>query len=322
MFGGIHNTARMGSLIPSGTGVVTEGLIGNFDPTTGNASGLSRWSNSIAGESDLEIKNGTIWKSGVSGNASHYEFDGVDDYIGSYDDIYNNSFTINLSGGFTICMWWQLSGNTGVHWSALAGADDYWSGRGMGLEYTSNVSGRYGGVSTSEYKKYGSLNVLGGENNWGFRNNTDLDPNRASVLTGEPSTWHMISLTKNSGKFPVQDLSEFNPITTHYDGRFDLYVDDDFQPIIHTLISTLADNSYHPTWGETGALLNVGKTIKNLDQEGTNWYKDNMGSFYAGQNFKLGRVLVYDKHLKNSEIRQNFLATKDQFLFTGYSDNT
>ena len=306
----------MGSLIPSGTGVVTEGLIGNFDPTTGNASGLSRWSNSIAGESDLEIKNGTIWKSGVSGNASHYEFDGVDDYIGSYDDIYNNSFTINLSGGFTICMWWELSGNTGAHWNALAGADDYWSGRGMGLEYTSNVSGRYGVSDSPDFRKYGSLNVLGGENAWGFRNNTDLDPNRASVLTGEPSTWHMISLTKNSGKFPDQTAD------IDYGGRFDLYVDDDFQPITHTLISNNlegeSDDVYYPTWGETGALLNVGKTIKNLDQEGTNWYKDNMGSFYAGQNFKLGRVLVYNKHLKNSEIRQNFLATKNQFLFTGY----
>jgi hypothetical protein len=315
MFGGFHNTAQLGSLNPSG--IATVGLIGDFNTNTGNTSGIARWSNSITTEPDLEIKNGTIWVTGTNDASSYFKFDGVDNYIGSYNDVYNESFDINLHNGFSICTWWSFSGNTGefagvpapstyVEYSPLVSAGEVMKESGFWMGTLAHLSGHYM-ASDLDWGK-GHIMIEAGESDLSesrIQNNGPGDPyggqqagiNNRYALTSGDNEWHMISCTVSSGGGGT--------------GQWNIYIDASSEPTM--------DETTNPTMldGDSmAAALWLGRVDKFPAYQGSD-YPFQGGTHYAGQNFRLGRVLVYSKELKESEVRQNYYATKDDFLKTG-----
>ena len=108
----------------------------------------------------------------------------------------------------------------------------------------------------------------------------------------------MISCTVSSGGGGVAD--------------WHIYIDASSEPTTYSSYShrTLQNAD------ATGAALWLGKVDKYPDYTSDD-YPFIGGTHYAGQNFRLGRVLVYSKELKESEIRQNYYATKNDFLKTG-----
>jgi hypothetical protein len=319
MFGGFHNTAQLGSLNPSG--IVTGGLIGDFDTNTGNLSGTARWSNSISGEPDLEIKNGTIWITGTNDASSVFKFDGVDNYIGSYNDVYNESFNVNLYSGFSICTWWSMSGNTGeftaagggsyVEYAPLVSAGDVVKESGFWMGSLAHLSGHYMGSDLDYGKGHIMLEAYEDDDEqnypWSIITNQqgirragrpENGFNDRYTLTSGDNEWHMISCTVSSGG--------------RGSGQWNIYIDSSSEPTIY-------DNSPYRTLQNAdsmAAALWLGRVDKYPSYDGDD-YPFIGGTHYAGQNFRLGRVLVYSKELKESEIRQNYYATKDDFLKTG-----
>ena len=274
---GSHEVTTLGGLTPSG--IYLDGLIGDFDPNnTGSypETGVN-FNNLVSSGPDLELKNGTQYITGM--NSRCFKFDGTNDYISYYDGYYNSQFALNLDDGFTICSWWHFEDNgNSLENSSLIGFGDWVSNRVFGLS-THNHYGtgqRYGNViiETAGGGDKGEVVEVDYEAATPIEGRT---PSFESVATGHNVTgkWHMISITKR-------------PQASY----FDLYFGPSFEP--------LSRHSLQPVTA-TGALLEIGRSIES----GV--------ATYAPVNSSVGRILIYEKKLENSQIRRNYFATKKVF---------
>jgi hypothetical protein len=299
---GIQQVVTLGALSPSG--IYPDDLIGDFDPNhTGSYNEVgTKFTNLVSSEPNLELKNGITF---VTGDTSrHFLFDGTDDYIGPFDGAYESKFQFNITEGFTICSWWKFDEGSPTVNGCLIGSDPVQSdhegpGEGAAGFALSTHSGEGGGGDHGTAPLVGSLKI------WNIDGGGTMESAACSMMerypmkdqyvprpTFEPDRWYMISITKK------KDIS-----------YFDLFYGPSFEPIMTFGDISIPDSPYAAEFGghilrhpihNTGAPLTIGRILAS----------DITPTQYANAGYRVGRTLIYNKPLKNSQIRQNYFATK------------
>ena len=275
-FGGLQQTTYLGGLAPSG--IYTDGLIGDFDPNnTGSYIGTGTRYNNLAPYPDLELKNGISFVSGES--PKHFAFDGVDDYIGPYEG-YEAKFTLNLEQGFTISSWWKfIEAGSELTDGALFGCGNHINSSGVGI--LTHADTAPGGIGSRK----GNITIETQDPDDIYGPLYDAQSARIGdkiEYLFEDQKWYMISVTKESG-------SDY----------FNLYIGPSYEPLNNHLLFNAS---------LSGAPFNIGKSF-----EASHTVIDGTENVYANHKFRVGRVLVYEKPLKNSQIRRNYFATKKTY---------
>ena len=296
---GIQQVVTLGALSPSG--IYPDDLIGDFDPNhTGSYNEVgTKFTNLVSSEPNLELKNGITF---VTGDASrHFLFDGADDYIGPFDGAYESKFQFNITEGFTICSWWKFDEGSPTVNGCLIGSDPVQGDHPVDTAgfAVSTHSGEGGGSDIETAPLVGSLKI------WNIEPVENRESAACSMVerypmkdtmvprpTFEPDQWYMISITKK------KDIS-----------YFDLFYGPSFEPIMTFRDIHLSSDPYSAEFGghvlaysiqNTGAPLTIGRILAS----------NVTPTQYANAGYRVGRILIYDKPLKNSQIRRNYFATK------------
>ena len=271
------------------TSIVSDGLIGHFDPENPNSydgEGLT-FHNLIGGGLHMELMNGIAfnWYSPAGqipkGLPCYFESDGTDNYIGPEGlDYYSesSSFFVDGSADFTISMWI----NPWTAYDSFGGSNTFFSslgsmtgphGIGIGAKYGHHAVawGRpiSGGVWDSDFRVSGPLLIAPSSSN----DLTHLD-------------WQYIAVTKKTNR----PYGEGNSKLTFY---------------LNGIETLMGATSY----GEFGDAMPSSRIVGNQYLYVGGCYNTLMNMVQSSQNL-FGIILVYNRALKRKELRQNFLATR------------
>jgi len=284
--------------------IVTENLIGHWDPSDTNsydptvAEGVSEdegsfnalYYNLVEGGKNLTIYNGMALSHAAENEElpASFDSDGSDDYMGPSLGYESDGFVVDTERDFTISMWvvpYDLDdGWAGYQWLCSLGAVDQ---EGIGL---GGYKGRYsvgygddGGGGMPQEEVIRGSHVLdphpkdAGHNYFGFYD------------------WQYIALTKQAG---IYDESATDKLTLYINGMED----------------RLGVSSSGFTPGGDGVENNRFQGDKSLYVAGG--FHSIMGYPVMSANM-FGIILVYNRALKPSELRQNFLATNVSKKYRG-----
>ena len=295
--------------------IVTEGLVGHWDPADkdsyGGNSGLDmfNYNNLVEGGKKLYLHNGieTSWTDETTLPASFYS-DGTTDYMGPGLGYETDGFVIDTDKDFTLSMWivpFSIDSTSNNRWFASFGAINY---QGIGLGGRGGIergawgnSGRYavsygndqGGGMWMEEVVRGSKTIY---NHFDEETGNGKDVNHNYFGFYD---WQMLSLTKQEGRYGTGT----DKLTLYINGM------EDRLSISAGMLGPGGDGVENDTFGSDKALYIGGgmQTIYGYPIMSSNMY---------------GIILVYDRVLKCSELRQNFLATNISKKYRGPTTST
>ena len=288
--------------------IVTENLIGHWDPSDPNSyagnSGLDMYNyNNLVGigtpfqGKKLNLFNGieTSWVDQTSLPAS-FSSDGMGDYMGPGFGYERDGFVIDTDKDFTLSMWivpYSTSYESTNRWFASFGAINY---EGIGLG--SRGDGDYYGVGKYAVS-YGS--------DQGFGMWMEEVIRGSKVIYNHPKDvnhnyfgfydWQMLSLTKQEGRYGTGT----DKLTLYINGM------EDRLSASAGGFTPGGDAVENDVFGSDQALY-VGGGMHTIMG-----YPDTSSNMF-------GIILVYDRALKPSELRQNFLATNISKKYRGATE--
>ena len=289
--------------------VISKNLIGHFDPNNiscyNGAVGGDTYSNLVAGQGDLCLKNmdtvptdGTTpdFESPTSTSVGYFPGDGSDNYMrecGGYAD----SFDLNASNDFTLNVWVQVpTTELGKNVKGGAGCPRYGGYIGVGAMNDKTNGGCAVGVIGDDAGLPAPLSgriALFAPAAGGPAAHSDRRSIGSKI---ESNKWYMFSLVKETG-VPLFGGGEY------YD-RITLYLNGVYQRLIpgeDCLTSTVQHRGELSPSGYIGGNQQI--VVMALWQENAG-----MGSPSPASSANFGHILVYNRALKHSELRQNYLA--------------
>ena len=281
--------------------IVTENLIGHWDPADkdsyGGNSGLDMTNyNNLTGGKKLYLHNGieTSWVD-ETGLPASFTSDGSSDYMGPGLGYETDGFVIDTDKDFTLSMWTvpysASSWNPSSKWLSSFGAVNF-EGIAMGtllsrymVGYPNFQGNEFGGMWYEEVIR-ASKQVEGYPK--------DVQHNYFGFYD-----WQMVSLTKQKYVYG----SGIDKITLYINGM------EDRLSISRYGLTPGGDAVENDLFGSDQALY-VGGAMNSM-----------MGYPDLSANM-FGIILVYDRVLKCSELRQNFLATNINKKYRGPTTST
>jgi hypothetical protein len=234
--------------------------------------------NLVTGENNLELKNGISLTSGLHGLKS-FLCDGTDDYIGAISSAYGSSFRVGLGQKWSVCVWVKM-GN-----GSFSTIDDGSVGRGNPIVSFGNlyeegyeiIEKPMGGGSTPEWGTFIH----------GIHGSTDRQIDYFGKIPNKTGTWYFVSADQVSeGDETLRDKVEVS-INGAYTEQFD-------HEAAFTNPGAATDMNIGFAWGQYSSTVNSG---------------------YAPEDFQFGEIMVYSGSIGNARIKQNYLATRDKYLF-------
>ena len=279
--------------------VISKNLIGHFDPNNTSCydgtQGGNTYSNLVNGQEDLCLINmdtvpadGTTpdFESPTSTSVGYFPGDGSDNYMRECGVGYGSSFELNASNDFTLNVWVQ------VHAAALgkqggAGCPRYEGYIGVGAMNDKTNGGCAVGVIGDDGLPLSGRIALFAPSAGGPAEHSDRRSIGSKI---ESNKWYMFSLVKET-------------LSPNFD-RITLYLNGVYQRLIAGA-DCLAGTAQHK--GELIPAGYIGGTqqivVMALWQE-----YSGMGSASPASSANFGHILVYNRALKHSELRQNYLA--------------
>jgi hypothetical protein len=278
--------------------VISKNLIGHFDPNNiscyNGAVGGDTYSNLVAGQEDLCLWNmDTVptfgetpdFESPTSTSVGYFMGDGLDNYMRECGG-YAGGFALNVSNDFTLNVWVQVNA---VALGKLGGSScpRYGGYIGVGAINDKSNGGCAVGVVGDDSGNYGRIAL--------FAPSADSPAaysDRRSIGSKiESNKWYMFSLVKEV-------------LSPNFD-RITLYLNGVYQRLITGANCTQTGTGQHKgeliPAGYIGGAQQV--VVMALWQE---YY--GMGSPSPASSANFGHILVYNRALKHSELRQNYLA--------------
>ena len=284
--------------------VIYKNLIGHFDPNNtscyNGAVGGDTYSNLVFGQEDLCLINmdtvpadGTTpdFESPTSTSVGYFPGDGSDNYMRECGGGYGGSFDLNASNDFTLNVWVQVNA-TALGKQGGASCPRYESYIGVGAINDKTNGGCAVGVIGDDSGNYGRIAL--------FAPSADgpvaYSDRRSIGSKIESNKWYMFSLVKETGR-PILGGG------AHLD-RITLYLNGVYQRLIAGADCQTGTGQHKGELIPTGYIGGAQEVIvMGLWQEYSGY-----GSPSPASSANFGHILVYERALKHSELRQNYLA--------------
>jgi len=288
-------------------GLISKNLIGHFDPNNSDSyddsNGGDVYENLVEGGEDLCLISMETTPAGESGapdfegptttSEGYMVGDGIDNHLHQCDGGYSDNFTLNAAGDFTLNIWGFTSSFPGSKGACV---------RQQGLI----------GVGAMNDYSNGGCSV-------GIMEDNDSQGMRIALFCGDPlqfsmpmfsarrsigqklefNKWYMFSLVKETGNIIGEGESSYQD-----KDRITLYVNGVYQRLIPG--SNCQAGTNHG--GEMVPAGVIGGTQSIIAMAMAEEYEGFLGSVNYALNGGVGHILVYDRALKHSELRQNYLA--------------
>ena len=288
--------------------IVTENLIGHWDPADkdsyGGNSGLdmTNYNNLVEGGKKLYLHNGieTSWVDQTNLPAS-FSSDGTSDYMGPGLGYEGDGFVVDCTRDFTLSMWvvpYSIDSMDTDRWLSSLGAINF---EGVGL-------GGRGGVPGGAWGNRGRY-VVAYPNDQGGGMWMEEVVRASKTIYNHPKDvnhnyfgfydWQYLALTKRSGIYGTGT----DKLTLYINGM------EDRLSISAGMLTPGGDGVENSIFATNQALYVGGgmQTIFGYPIMSSNIY---------------GIILVYDRALKPSELRQNFLSTNISKKYRGPTTST
>jgi hypothetical protein len=285
---------------------ILKNLIGYFDPNNSDSyddsNGGEIYGNLVAGGEDLCLINMDTVPAGESGapdfegptttTAGYMVGDGSDNYLGQCAGAYADDLSLNASDDFTLNVWVQV-GPSPVGY--VCPEQEGYIGVGAMNDYTNGgcaVGVMADGVGGGTPQRIAFF--VGDPMKFGY---PVFSARRSIGQTLETYKWYMISLVKETGRPIFGGGAVFDRITLYVNGIYQRLI-----PGTACIAGTQHGGEMVPS-GVIGGTQSV--TVMALMQE-----YSGMKSITHASNGGFGHILIYNRALKHSELRQNYLALK------------
>ena len=241
--------------------------------------------NLVSGGKNLELKNGIELVTGSNGLKS-FEPDGTDDYIGQPTAAYGAPFKLDLGSKWTICFWVRVGtgGYTKIDGTVTNNLDvsnplvTFGNVLDNGYEINHEpTSPAEPATSPSRFVHY-----MHGD---GYGETSDREGDSFGDFQPETGSWYFLTSTN------------YCPLCTTIKTQAEVYVDGNY------LAQTNLEGEYESPAGFM------------YPKFGFSWGESDEGAIsgYIVDKYRFGEIMIYSGALGTSQVRQNYLATKDNY---------